>query len=62
MRHAVVTPDQVRAEKCLAEIQRILALHDCQILPQTVIVGSQIVQSGYLVVAGTRVPGDLKGD
>lgn len=58
----VTTLDQVRAEKCLKEIQDVLRRNQCQILPQTLIVGSQIVQSGYVVVANTAVPPDLRGE
>jgi hypothetical protein len=58
----IVTTDQVRAERCLAEIKKILAAHNCQILPQVLIVGSQIVQSGYVVVAATAIPPDLQGN
>ena len=60
--NAVVTPDQVRAEKCFAEIKRVLAIHNCQILPQIVIVGNHIVQSGFLVAAATEAPPNIKGD
>ena len=58
----IITLEQARAEKCLAEIKRILQVNNCHILPQTVIVGNQIVQSGYVVVANPAVPQDLRGE
>ncbi len=58
----IITLEQARAEKCLAEIKKILQVHNCQILPQVVIVGIQIVQGGYVVVANPAVPTDIRGE
>ena len=58
----IATLEQVRAEKCLSEIKKILGTYNCQILPQIVIVGSQIMQSGYIVIATPAVPPDLRGE
>ena len=58
----VVTVDQIRAERCLKEVQDTLRRYSCQILPQLVIVGSQIAQSGYMVVPTSSVPPDLRGE
>lgn len=58
----IITTDQLRAERCLKEVQEILRRYNCQIFPQTVIVGNQIVQATYMVVPTSPVPPDLRGE
>lgn len=57
----IITTDQVRAERCLKEIEGTLRAHNCQLVPVTTIAGGQIVRSECRVVPLPNVPGDLKG-
>lgn len=56
----IITPDAERAERCLAEIKRVLAFHNCQIQPMVTIVGDRIVQGGFTVAALPILPKDIK--
>lgn len=46
--------DKVREEKCLQEIKRILAQYDCEMRPEMVLGGQQIL-SRVAIVAKPRV-------
>ena len=59
---AIVTLDQERAEKCLAEIQTTLKKYNCAIVPTIIIAGNQISQSGFSVQALVSVPTGLNNN
>jgi len=49
--------DQVREQKCLQEILRICRQYDCDMKPEIIISGTQIV-TRTVIVAKPRVPAD----